>query len=39
MVQDGQVRRLWREIESPVPLVLAARRAGMNEKTTFVVES
>lgn len=33
MVKDGQVRRLWREMESPVPLVLAARRAGMSEKT------
>ena len=33
MVKDGQVRRLWREMESPAPLVLAARRAGMSEKT------
>ena len=33
MVTDRQVRRLWREMESSVPLILAARRAGMSEKT------
>jgi hypothetical protein len=33
MVTDRQVRQLWRELESPLPLNLAARRAGMSEKT------
>ena len=33
MVTDGQVRKLFRDLESERFLVVAARRAGMDEKT------
>ena len=33
MVTDGQVRKLFRDFESEMCLAVAARRAGMDEKT------
>ena len=33
MVTDGQVRKLFRDLESEYRLTVAARRAGMDEKT------
>lgn len=33
MVTDGQVRKLFRDLESEMWLAVAARRAGMDEKT------
>lgn len=33
MVTDGQVRKLFRDIQSEKFLAVAARRAGMDEKT------
>jgi hypothetical protein len=33
MVKDGQVRKLFRDLESEAYLAVAARRAGMDEKT------
>lgn len=33
MVTDGQVRRLFRDLDSETQLAVAARRAGMDEKT------
>src|ERR1700677_2114221 len=33
MVTDGQVRKLFQDLRSERPLAVAARRAGMDEKT------
>ena len=33
MIKDGQVRKLWRELDGGWKLAVSARRAGMDEKT------
>ena len=33
MVKDGQVRKLWRDLDCGWKLAVSARRAGMDEKT------
>jgi Mu transposase-like protein len=33
MITDGQVRKLFQDLQSDKPLAVAARRAGMDEKT------